>query len=106
VQVKTKKHFNEIVKSLVKEILKDEDLEEITATGNVAGYNTPNAFSDGSKKSKKKKKKYSTTSTGYSVVSEDIDNKDIKVIKKLIRDVVANILRDIWLKRNAWKQPK
>ena len=24
-------------------------------------------------------------------------------INKLIRDVVGDILRDIWLKRNAWK---
>ena len=40
------------------------------------------------------------------MVGEAIDGKDIKVIKKLIRDVVANILRDIWLKRNVWKQPK
>ena len=40
------------------------------------------------------------------MVSEDLSNSDIKSIKKLIRDVVANILRDIWLKRNTWKQPK
>ena len=29
--------------------------------------------------------------------------KDLKQINKLIRDVVGDILRDIWLKRNAWK---
>ena len=102
-QIKTKKHFNEIIKSLVKEILNDEDLEEITTTGNVGGYNTPNAFSNGSKKSKKKKKKYSTTSTGYSMVSEALDKKDLELITKLIRNVVGDILRDIWLKRTAWK---
>ncbi len=105
-EIKNKKSFNDLITSLTEEILDEEDLDEITTTGNVDGYNTPFAFSDGGKKSKKKKKKYSTTSTGYSMVGEAIDGKDIKVIKKLIRDVVANILRDIWLKRNVWKQPK
>ena len=32
-----------------------------------------------------------------------LDDKDLKQINKLIRDVVGDILRDIWLKRNAWK---
>ena len=102
-QIKTKKHFNEIIKSLTEEILDEEDLDEITTTGNVAGYNTPFAFTGNSKKSKKKKKKYSTNSTGYEVVNEALDDKDIKMIKKLIKDVVGDIFRDIWLKRTAWK---
>ena len=79
----------------------EESLEEITTTGDVAGYSTPFAFS--SKEDEKKKKKRLTKSTGYSVVSEDVDEKDFKVITKLIRNVVGDILRDIWLKRNAWK---
>jgi hypothetical protein len=33
-----------IIRNLVREKLKEEALEEITATANVAGYNTPNAF--------------------------------------------------------------
>ena len=36
-------------------------------------------------------------------VNETIDQDDIKVITKLIRSAVANIFRDIWLKRNTWK---
>ena len=32
-----------------------------------------------------------------------VSDKDVKMIKKLIRDVVANVLRDIWLKRTTWK---
>ena len=36
-------------------------------------------------------------------VTEALDDKDLKQINKLIRDVVGDILRDIWLKRNAWK---
>ena len=105
-KIKTKKHFNEIIKSLTLEILKQEDLDEITTTGDVDGYSTPFAFAGKGKKSKKRRKKISTNSTGYDMVSEDLSNSDIKSIRKLIRDVVANILRDIWLKRSTWKQPK
>ena len=54
-QIKTKKHFNEIIKSLTEEILDEEDLDEITTTAAVPGYMTPFAFS--SKKDKKKKLK-------------------------------------------------
>ena len=36
-------------------------------------------------------------------VKEDLDNKDIKQVKKLIRQVVADILRDLWIKRSVWK---
>ena len=67
-EIKNKKSFNNLIKSLTLEILKDEDLDEITTTGNIAGYNTPMAFSDKSKKSKKKKKKNSENSTGYQIV--------------------------------------
>ena len=100
-KIKTKKEFKEILKSLTAEVI-----DEITVTGNVDGYNTPFAFTGKGKKSKKRRKKISTNSTGYDMVSEDLSNSDIKSIRKLIRDVVANILRDIWLKRSTWKQPK
>ena len=36
-------------------------------------------------------------------VKEDLDNSDIKRVKKLIRQVVADILRDLWIKRSVWK---
>ena len=101
-QIKTKKHFNEIIKSLTEEILDEEELDEITATGNVDGYNTPFAFTG--KKGKKKKKKVATNSTGYSVVSEELNKQDLVVITKLIKDVVGDIIRDIWLKRTAWQK--
>ena len=102
-QIKTKKHFNEIIKSLTEEILDEEDLDEITVTGNVDGYMTPFAFRGKGKKGKKKNKEISTNSTEYELVKEALNEKDFKVIAKLIRDVVANILRDIWLKRTTWK---
>ncbi len=100
-EIKTRKLFKELVKKLTMELLDEESLEEITTTGDVAGYSTPFAFS--SKEDEKKKKKRLTKSTGYSVVSETLDSKDLKEINKMIRDVVADILRDIWLKRTAWK---
>ena len=100
-EIKTRKLFKELVRKLTMELLDEESLEEITTTGDVAGYLTPFAFS--SKEDKKKKKKRLTRSTGYSVVKEALNDKDLKQINKLIRDVVGDILRDIWLKRNAWK---
>ena len=102
-QIKTKKHFNEIIKSLTEEILDEEELDEMTATANVDGYSTPFAFTGKDKKSKKKNKEISTNSTDYELVKESLNEKDFKVVTKLIRDVVANILRDIWLKRTTWK---
>ena len=90
-----------ILQTEISEKSEEDELEEITVTGNIAGYNTPFAFSGN--KGKKKKKKVSTNSTGYSVVKEAIDEKDIKIIKKLIRDVIADVYRDIWIKRTSWK---
>ena len=100
-EIKTKKLFKELVKKLTMELLDEESLEEITTTGNVAGYQTPFAFS--SKEDEKKKKKRLKKSTGYTFVTETLDSKDLKEISKLIRNVVGDILRDIWLKRATWK---
>ena len=90
-EIKNRKLFKELVKKLTLELLDEESLEEITATGDVAGYSTPFAFS--SKEDEKKKKK----------VDEALEDKDLKVITKLIRNVVGDIYRDIWIKRNSWK---
>jgi hypothetical protein len=103
VEIKTRKLFKELVKKLTMELLDEESLEEITTTAAVPGYMTPFAFSDGSKKDKKKKLKRLKKSTGFIPIDEALDDKDLKQINKLIRDVVGDILRDIWLKRNAWK---
>ena len=100
-EIKNRKLFKELVKKLTMELLDEESLEEITTTGDVAGYQTPFAFS--SKEDEKKKKKRLKKSTGYKFVTEALDDKDLKQINKLIRDVVGDILRDIWLKRNSWK---
>ena len=100
-EIKNKKSFNDLIKSLVEEIVEEEDLDEITTTASVDGYNTPFAFTG--KKGKKKKKKVATNSTGYKPVNETLDKQDLEVIRKLIKDVIGDVYRDIWLKRNAWK---
>jgi len=101
VEIKNRKLFKELVKKLTLELLDEESLEEISTTAGVDGYSTPFAFS--SKEDEKKKKKRLKKSTGFTFVSEAIDDKDLKQITKLIRNVVGDILRDIWLKRTAWK---
>ena len=98
-EIKTKKHFNEILKQLTLEIIEEDELDEITVTGDVAGYETPFAFDP---EGKKRKKKYKANSHRRKI-GEALDSKDLAIIKKVIRDVVGDIYRDIWLKRNSWK---
>ena len=88
-EVRNRKLFRELVKKLALEVFKDE-LDEITVTNDVAGFSTPKAFGK-----RKKQKKIGVT--------EALNEKDLKQITKLIRNVVGDVLRDIWLKRNAWK---
>ena len=98
-EIKNRKLFKELMKKLTLELLDEESLEEISTTAGVDGYSTPFAFG----KMKKKKKKNLEKQTGYKFVKEGVDKKDLEVITKLIRNVVGDILRDIWLKRTAWK---
>ena len=98
-EIKNRKLFKELVKKLTLELLDEESLEEITTTAGAPGYSTPKAFG----KTSKKKKKNLEKQTGYEFVSEGVEEKDFKIITKLIRNVVGDILRDIWLKRNSWK---
>ena len=96
-EIKTKKSFNSLIKSLAEEILNEDG--GVTTTDDIAGYNTPFAFG----KNKKRKKRISTNSTGFKPVNEVLDKKDLDIIKKLIRSVVGDVFRDIWLKRTSWK---
>ena len=50
-------------------------------------------------------KKIATNSTGYDVVKEEINKKDEKAIRKIVRKVVGNIFRDLWIKRSVWRNP-
>ena len=98
-EIKTKKNFNEIIKSLTEKIVEEEELEEINTTSSVGGeYMTPFAF-DPDGKNKKKSKKNSHRKK----IGEALEAKDIAIIKKLIRDVIGDVYRDIWIKRASWK---
>ena len=98
-EIKTKKHFNSLIKSLAEEILDEDDLDETTVTGNVVGYNTPFAFTGG----KKKKKKYKDNTYRYKI-GESLEKEDLVKIRKLIKIVVGEIFKDIWIKRTAWNK--
>ena len=101
-EIKNKKSFNDLIKSLTLEVIEEDELDEITVTNDVEGYNTPFFLTGKNKAGKAKKRKISTNSTGYKML-EGIDSKDLKTIKKLIRSVIADVYRDIWIKRGAWK---
>jgi len=92
VDIKTKQSFNNLLESLVEEILDEEELDEITTSGDAGSYMTPMAFDPEGEKKKKKKK-----------IGEALESKDIEIIKKLIRDTIGDVYRDIWIKRNSWK---
>ena len=60
------------IDKLFEELLnKEEEMDEVSTTANVAGYQTPYAFVDkDDEKSKKKAKRAATNSTGYKLVDE------------------------------------
>ena len=105
--------LEENIKNIVYDFLNDHidiysedhyEIDEINTTAAIDGYNTPHAFSKPNNRNKKFKVLMRGKSLdGYKVVNEEIDNKDIKLIKLVIRDEVADILKTIWLKRSAWK---
>ena len=95
--IKTKKSFNELLESLVEEILDEEELDEITTSGDAGAYMTPMAFDpEGQNKKKSKKNSYRKK------IGEALEGKDIDIIKKLIRKTIGDVYRDIWIKRNSW----
>jgi hypothetical protein len=105
--------LEEIIKDKVNEMLvnnidlyEDQDyyeLDEINTTSAIDGYNTPYAFSNKNDNRRIKVLLKGKSLEGYKIVGEAVDNKDIKLIKLVIRDEVADILKTIWLKRSAWK---
>ena len=55
---------------------------------------------------KKTKKKPVKKKPVKKKVKEELDSKDVSQVKKLIRQVVADILRDLWIKRSIWKDKR
>ena len=81
-----------LICKIYKEELEEDDLEEITTTGDIAGYETPYAFSGRGRKRKKRR----------ASVTEEITKDDLRLLKTMIRTEVAAIIRDIWIKRSSW----
>ena len=87
------------LREIIRELIKKE-IDEATTTGNIAGYETPMAFTGGKGKGKKKKREIATNSTGYNVVKEgkyhDYRNDDTLTPKQKIgrsmREVRDNLL--------------
>ena len=67
--------LKEIIRNLVKEIQSEKDLEEMTGTAAVAGYNTPAAFS---KPGQTKKKNDRLASVSGGTVVDDLEEGKIK----------------------------
>ncbi len=67
--------LKEIIRGLVKEIQSEEELEEMNVTGNVAGYNTPAAFS---KPGQTKKKNDRLASVSGGTIVDDLEEGKLK----------------------------
>jgi hypothetical protein len=86
--------LKEIIRGIVKEIQDEKELEEMTGTGAVAGYDTPNAFSKPGKTAKKNKRLANVT--GGEVVNDLEEAKDW-----LKNDVPANSKKPLVIKPTA-----
>ena len=60
--------LKEYIRKLVQEM--DEELEEITPTANIDGFDTPYAFLNKKSKKDKEKRKRIATQMGYTIVGE------------------------------------
>jgi hypothetical protein len=86
--------LKEIIRTIVKEIQSEKELEEMTGTGAVAGYNTPAAFSKPGQTAKKNKRLANVT--GGDVVDDLEEGKDW-----LKNDVPANSKKPLEIKPTA-----
>jgi hypothetical protein len=83
--------LKEIIRTIVKEIQSEKELEEMTGTGAVAGYDTPAAFSKPGQTAKKNKRLANVT--GGEVVDDLEEGKDW-----LKNDVPANSKKPLEMK--------
>jgi len=87
-----KKYIDELISEI------QNELDEATATGNVAGYNVPGAFSNGGSKDKNRKKKIATQ-FGMKIVGKMDESfmSDLDIIKKGSKDItdfIKKVLSD------------
>jgi len=83
-----KKYIDELISEI------QNELDEATATGNVAGYNVPGAFSNGGSKDKNRKKKIATQ-FGMKIVGKMDESfmSDLDIIKKGSKDITDFVKR-------------
>ncbi len=86
--------LKEIIRQVVREIQSEKELEEMSVTGNVAGYNTPAAFSKPGQTAKKNKRLANVS--GGEVVDDLEEAKDW-----LKNDVPANSKKPLQIKPTA-----
>ena len=113
--------LKEIIRTMVKEIQSEKELEEMTGTGAVAGYDTPNAFSKPGSTGKKNKRLAKVT--GGEVVDDleegitssagapfskpsDVAGKNAKLAKISGGTIVGEVASDLeeekdWLKNDV-----
>ncbi len=85
----TKSQLKNKIKEILKGELSEEEIEEENSTASVGGqYMTPFAFDP------KKKKK----------IKEELEQKDVQQVRKIVKEIINNMFRDIWLKRNSWNR--
>ena len=94
--------MNEDVKKLIKELV-DEVLDEMSTTGGVAGYQTPNAFQGPGDASRKKKLTARSIPGGKVVGDLDEDAEVMEVIRKTLGESRYHNFRNSDLMKNHAK---
>jgi hypothetical protein len=65
--------LKELVRNLVKEIESEKELEEVSTTGGIVGYNTPAAFTKPGSEKKKNKQMAKSSGEGHTIVGEGVN---------------------------------
>ena len=91
------KRLKEYIRKLVQEM--DEELDEITTTANIDGFDTPYAFLNKKSKKDKEKRKKTATQMGYTIVGEGRKSKDALGVRLVIAihnnvDAIVELVRD------------
>lgn len=85
----------------------EKELEESTTTGDIAGYETPNAFGAGRKKDKEKTKK-TATQAGYTIAEEKLSVPIQKIRKEIVQEFNESVSesKKSASRKNRWLELK
>ena len=89
--------LKEKIRKIVREILQQKALEEVTATGNIAGYNTPNVFKRTGDTPDPEYINRLNTGTGYTLVENRYQElrKDERTPNQKIGEGIRNIRKQL-----------